>query len=233
MITQKEIKQLLQKEDPTVLEFGAHKGGDTGKFLHVFPGIKIYCFEPDPRCIEGFKKCIKDERCVLIEAAVSNIDGKTLLNMSTGSRPSRAHNLIRALGLSKCYAAIKGSDWDMSSSIKNAVSYPIDYPWLSFGNTVEVKTIRPDTWVKQNDIHSVDFIWSDIQGAERDMIEGARNTLAITKYLYMEYGETSSYPEAMTRAATIALMGKHHFAIVPEYSDKEHIGNLLFANRSL
>jgi hypothetical protein len=72
-----------------------------------------------------------------------------------------------------------------------------------------------------------------VQGAERDMIEGAGNTLKITKFFYMEYGETSPYPETMTKEGTIMLMSTHNFDSVEKYSSRSKIGNLLFVNKKL
>lgn len=83
-MNQKEIRRLLGKDNPTILEIGAHKGEDTLKFLREFPNIQIYSFEPDPRCTCDFKKAVLDERSTLIEAAVSDRDGETTLHMSTG-----------------------------------------------------------------------------------------------------------------------------------------------------
>src|SRR3989338_4721073 len=113
-LNQKEIKGLLQKEDPLVLELGAHKGFDTKRFLEEFTNIKIYCFEPDPRCISAFKNLIRDPRCELIERAVSNKDGKTILNVSGGYFPGRWHRLyklLRFLGLTK-YLFKNQEQWD-------------------------------------------------------------------------------------------------------------------------
>ena len=211
------IKRLLEKENPLILEIGSHIGSDTKLILNSFRDITIYCFEPDPRCITKFKSNIKDNRCALIEVAVSNTNGTILLNLSGGVNPDMPIT----------------EGWDASSSIKKAVSHGLDYPWLTFDLSIEVKTIKLDTWVIENNIKSLDFIWSDIQGAERDMIEGAINTLKITKYLYMEYGEISTYPEAMTRDETITVMERHNFEIIPELSDTGKTGNLLFKNSYL
>ena len=41
-LDQREIKKLLQKEDPIILELGSANGGDTRKFLDQFKDIKIY-----------------------------------------------------------------------------------------------------------------------------------------------------------------------------------------------
>jgi FkbM family methyltransferase len=213
----KAIIKLLRKENPLILEVGSHVGEHTIFFLNAFKDIRIYCFEPDPRCIAKFRGSIKDQRCTLIEGAVSNTDGTTLLNLSGGLHPMMAH---------------KG-DWDASSSIKKAMSHNQRYPWLTFDSTVEVKTIRLDTWVLENNISYIDFIWSDVQGAERDLIKGAEYTLKMTKYFYTEYGEISTYPEAMTRDETIAILTRKNFKIIQELSDTGEIGNLLFENKDV
>ena len=47
------IKKLLNnKEDPVIIEIGAHYGEDTVEFLKEFDDVKMYCFEPDPRNIQ-------------------------------------------------------------------------------------------------------------------------------------------------------------------------------------
>jgi hypothetical protein len=61
-------------------------------------------------------------------------------------------------------------DWNVSSSIKNSVSKSSVYPWLSFDRTIEVKTIKLDILIKENNITAVDFIWADVQGAEGEMV---------------------------------------------------------------
>ena len=201
------VKNLLKKENPIILEVGACMGEDTINFLEEFKDILIYCFEPDPRCIAGFKKNIKDDRCTLIEAAVSNEDGKAALNISGGWPAYVPRVFNKLLGLARCYRfivticnRIRGKEWHMSSSIKKSVSHSKDYPWLTFNETVECKTIKLDTFTKENNISFIDFMWVDVQGAERDVIEGGgRNTLKVTKYFYVEYGEISSYPSAMAR----------------------------------
>ena len=71
MITMAEIRQLVGKDDPTVLEIGCNDGEDTQRFLDHFPGIKLYCFEPDPRAIAKFQRRINDSRCRLMPVALS------------------------------------------------------------------------------------------------------------------------------------------------------------------
>ena len=236
-IDQKEIRQLLKKDNPTILEIGAHKGEDTLKFLQEFPNIRIYSFEPDPRCIRDFKKAVIDNRCTLVEAAVSDNDGQTTLHMSTGW-PVKVSELLRILGGKRFWTFVISSyrrwrgiekEWTGASSIKESVPYSKRWPWLTFDKSVKVKTLRLDTWTKDNNINSVDFTWVDVQGAEKDLIKGAAQTLKNTRYFYTEYGATSCYPDAMTKEKTIELLREYGFQVIPEYCDRN---NLLFANKS-
>jgi FkbM family methyltransferase len=222
MLDQKVIRKILQKENPIILEIGSHIGLDTLKFLNEFTDITIYCFEPDPRCILVFKQIINDQRCILIEAAVSNVDGKGYLHLSGGWPHMYKDPTDWIYG---------SGNWNASSTIKKPISHSSRYPWLIFDKKVEVTTIKLDTWIKYNNINSIDFVWADVQGAEKELIEGAIETLKIIKYLYTEYGEVSPYPEAMTREETIELLERYKFEIVPEYSDQGKIGNLLFKNK--
>jgi FkbM family methyltransferase len=224
MLDQKGIKSILQKENPFVLEIGSHIGLDTKKFLNEFKDITIYCFEPDPRCIAVFKEMVKDPRCTLIEAAVSNTDGTIPLHLSGGWPPGYKDQWDWVFGR---------GEWNASSSIKNAVSHSNMYPWLSFEKTIEVRTLKLDTWTKENSIESVDFIWADVQGAERELIEGAVNTLPMVNYFFTEYGEKSAYPDALTRQETIDMLNQYDFEIMRQYSDESSIGNLLFRNKIL
>jgi len=237
-IDQKQIKQLLGKDNPTVLEIGAHKGEDTLKFLSEFPDIRIYSFEPDPRCIVGFKRAVVDDRSTLVEAAVSDNDGEVTLHMST-SWPVKIPRLLSALGAKRVWTRVvlayrrwRGTEkeWTGASSIKESVPRSKRWPWLTFDKTAEVRTTRLDTWTKENSIDSVDFMWVDVQGAERNLIKGAVRTLKTTRYFYTEYGATSCYPDALTEEATTELLREHGFEPIPEYRDRS---NLLFVNRAL
>jgi FkbM family methyltransferase len=238
-MTPHDVKQLLQKENPLVLEIGANVGGDTAGFLQEFADIRIFCFEPDPRCIAAFKQQIHDSRCVLIEAAVSDRSGSAVLSMSSGAPPVVPQILRKFRVTKKIYSVLASyfhtsqGDWNASSSIVEARSHPKDVPWLIFNKQIEVPTISLDEWTQQQGIGEIDFVWADVQGAEKKVIEGAVDTLKRIRFFYTEYGATSSYPEALTRRETIDLITNHGFELVPEYSERRKIGNLLFRNLSL
>lgn len=211
-IQHKEIKKLLHTDSPTIVEIGAHEGGDSKKFLEQFKNLQLFCFEPDDRCIRVFKEKITDNRCVLVEKAVGNKNGKVTFYPSTGCPDE--------VGTRK--------DFNASSSIVKPTNNPESYPWLHFKEGVEKDIIRLDDFVQENAIEHIDFIWIDVQGAERDLIEGGRKALSLTKFLKIEYGETETYSSAMTREETIERLSELNFKLLEEYSSKKTVGDLVF-----
>ena len=86
--------------------------------------------------------------------------------------------------------------------------------------------MRLDTWTAENGLEAVDFIWADVQGAEGDLIAGARQTLARTRYFYTEYSNEEWYQGQPSLADIIEMLSG--FDIVARYSM-----DALFANRAL
>ncbi len=55
-------------------------------------------------------------------------------------------------------------------------------------------------------IESVDLLWVDIQGAERDMIAGGQRTLKNTRYLFIEAEEQQFYEGQAVRPELLAML---------------------------
>lgn len=176
------IRCLVGRDDPTIGEIGAHDGYDSKKFLNTFPGIRLFCFEPDPRPIIRFKQRIQDDRCELIEAAISDIDGFTIMYRSSGASPPDY----------KTPATV----WDASGSILQPTGHYELSPWVTFPDDLQlqVRTIRLDTWFAQHsELDVIDYLRIDVQGAEALLIKGGLETLAHTHYFYTEYYNTPMY----------------------------------------
>ncbi|NBD18394.1 MAG: FkbM family methyltransferase [Cyanobacteria bacterium] len=174
-ITRAEVKEYVNKPNPTILEIGAHHGEHTVLFSEMFESPKIYCFEPDPRNIVSFKQRVGDHPYItLFEMAVSSNSGTTELYQSSG--------------VSK-----KSIEHDCSSSIKKPKNHLYVYPTIKFDQKVLVNTISLDEWCNQYKINCIDFIWMDVQGAEMDVFQGANQALKLTRYLYTEYNNNELY----------------------------------------
>jgi len=171
-LTAEEIRDLVG-ESPVMLEVGCNDGTDTLRFLDAMPGIRLFCFEPDPRPAAVFKARVP---VFLIEAAVSDVDGTAVLYQS-GGRPDPS-----GVG-----------EWNKSSSIVEPTGHLKMSPWCKFTPAITVPTVRLDTWLAQYDVPAIDFIWADVQGCEAKMISGGTETLKRTRWLYTEWYPTAMY----------------------------------------
>jgi len=209
-MNKQEIKELINTENPTILEIGAHDGSDTNDFLQTFKFGYFYCFEPDPRCVKKHKVNVNDSRCKLFEVALSNENSKGLLYMSGGWPPDWPGS----------------GDWDYSSSLKKPLNHLKMHPWCKFDKTTIVKTITLDQWTMENVKGKIiDFIWMDVQGAEGDVIKGGLNTLRYrTKYIYTEYANDEQYEGQLNLEAILKLLS--NFVLLRQIDNNVLLKNL-------
>lgn len=201
------IKKLLGKDNPTIFEIGCADGKDTLEFISTFgPGLKIHCFEPEIKNIKIVKETVKFDGHHLFEGAVSNNNGSIIFNRS------RTDN---------------ESDLSYSGSIKRPKHHLTNWPFIKFDQQVEVKTITIDTYCKENNIDFIDFIWADVQGAELDMIEGAKEMLTNkVRYIYTEYANIEYYENQPTLEKILETLG-NNWEIVHDFKTDVLIKNKL------
>lgn len=221
------IKKYVSKrliELPVIVEIGSHYGEDSIDFLKVMNPICVHCFEPDPRNIFVFKKYINDRRIHLWEFAVSNFDDE-LVDFHQSYKSEFSSHMF-----DKYYWIDKKEYVDIKINASGASSLKKGHPLLDEGDTIKVRTIRIDTWAKLNDITNIDFLWVDVQGAEREVVEGLGELSKRIKYVWIEFGE-DKYEGYMDRKETISLFYSIDFNLDKSISDKGNKGNLLFSRR--
>jgi len=171
------IHELVDRDDPLILEVGCNDGSDTEEFLATFPGVMIHCFECDPRPIWAFRQKIVDPRAHLYEIALSDRDGTAILHMSGGTT-----------------AGAYKEDWDLSSSLLAPRLHLERHPWVTFERELEVATVRLDAWAEMTiPKRKIDFIWMDVQGAEHLVIAGGTKTFSRSRFCYFEYANSELY----------------------------------------
>jgi len=206
------IKDLLATDEPVILEIGANCGQTTIEFLEHFPKATIHCFEPDPRAIRKFKQAINHPNIFLHEIAIGKTNGYISFNQSAGGE------------------AIDPEGWDHSGSIKAPKAHLEMFPWVRFDKKIDVPVMCLDYWAALNNIRHVDFIWADVQGAEEDMIIGARETLKRTRFVYTEYYDNECYAEQIGFEQLYQLLNQ--FLVLKKYGNDVLLENF-FANKSL
>jgi FkbM family methyltransferase len=175
-----DIYRLVGKDDPVIIEIGANVGQTTVAFIKRMPKAKIYCFEPDPRAAQHFREVFSalDANVTLFECAVGDATGTVVFHQSSGEGDLK--------------------DWNQSGSIREPKSHLQVWPWIKFQDQIDVPIVRLDDWALTHDITDVDFIWADVQGAEIDLINGAKHTLARTRFFYTEYSNDEWYEGQIT-----------------------------------
>jgi FkbM family methyltransferase len=168
-----QLRDLVGKDAPLILEIGANDGTHTKWFKDVFPDAIIHCFEPDARAAKVFRERLMNSKDVhLHEIAVGAISGETQFYPSVG---------------------FGERDWTASGSLHKPTGHIETHPNIGFSPPVRIPSLRLDDWCKQNGISKVDFIWMDVQGAELDVFSGAKETLLATRFLYTEYSIQELY----------------------------------------
>lgn len=172
---------VLSKDEPiTIVELGAHVGMHTRLFRWLFPKARIWAFEPDPRNIAEIKRLGVDKSVHIVEAAIGDHDGTMTMHLSSGK--VKAGDPRTSL-----------SNWTFSSSLKQPRGHLKRFQWVKFPHTAKVKVITLDTFVREQGIDVIDFLWADVQGAEDMMIAGGQQALARTRYLFTEYSDEQLY----------------------------------------
>lgn len=165
MLTIKVRRILMETPSPTVIELGACDGRYTNALFECCQGNAcFFAFEPDPRNLARLTRNIPS-RVRLVSSAAGNV---------TGTMPF--------------YLASPQPNGEIgSSSISPFKDQSKAFEWCKMEGIVSVHCWRLDDFCKEHSVPFVDFIFMDIQGAERLMIEGAQEMLKSTRYLWTEF----------------------------------------------
>ena len=89
--------------------------------------------------------------------------------------------------------------------------------------------MRLDSWWEEiaELLPLIDLIWADVQGSEHNMIQGGRQTLERTRFLYSEVYAQPMYEGQQNLDQLLALLGSD-WELIGRYDD-----NFLARNRTL
>lgn len=214
-IKQRVFESLNSKEGAIILEIGSHYGEDTIDFLNVFDRPIVYCFEPHPRNASFMRKHfnMNEDSCDynggkihLNEIALFSEDGSADFYMAYGPLPKDKEIPDKYKWMDESSYRDLRLNNSGGSSLKQG-------PKVVEGvESVKVKTVCLDTWFSSKNIDNIDFIWMDVQGAERDVVDGGIETFSNASFVWTEFGETS-YEGGLSKKETIFMfegMGFKH-----------------------
>jgi FkbM family methyltransferase len=187
---------LEDMKDAVIVEAGAYDGKYTSIIVEALPSppAAYFAFEPDPRNIERFRTRDLPAFVELVGAAIGAEDG--FADMWLSSRPGR-----------------EGA----SSSLRKPTGHLSHYPSTRFPCKARFQVRSLDSFATEKGIDRVDFLFTDIQGSERDLFAGGRSTLSGTKYWFTVAHTTAIYDGMWTRSEI--LNNLPGWKVVAEFRD--------------
>ena len=181
-----------------IIEVGANTGTDSRRMLDVFTDASLICFEPDPRAIKAWRRSVRSSRAELREIAVSNYVGYVEFNQSGGLPPGADPEEFP-------------DGWHLSGSVLPPKNHTSVHRWSTFDKKLRVRCETLDYALEGIDFLSdgelpIGLIWADVQGAERELIEGAKEVLTKTKFLYTEFSNEELYEGQVSLRSLLRML---------------------------
>jgi FkbM family methyltransferase len=157
------IRCLALSDSPTVFfEIGAYDGADTAWLFEACKKpSRYFAFEPDPRNIRSFPTGRLPVGVSFYGLAVGAVEGLASFYPSADNHRS-------------------------SSSLRKPLRHLDVYPHVGFIGETSVQVTTLDAFCDRSGIDRIDFLWADMQGAERDMVAGGEQILKKTKFMFLE-----------------------------------------------
>jgi FkbM family methyltransferase len=200
------ISSLIPKNS-MILDVGAYNGRDAAELSEACSS-DIHVFEPYPASYESIK-LLHNPRLILWPYALGGFKGKIPMHIAKGHV--------------------------QSNSIREPKKHKKIWPDIKFRGKVDIQIIMLDDWFRawQNenpDCKGIDLAWVDVNGSEADFIFGGMKTLAVTKYIYIEYCAIQLYDGAMNKEQTMKMLSG--FELMGEYNAGPSYGNIFLKNKN-
>ncbi len=189
------VRELHGFKKVSVIELGAHRGEEYEWITRDLPVVLYTAVEADPRHIDELRRKLRgpfSDAPMVFHAAIAAHDGTVKLNLCD-------NNAGQAKG---------------SSSIHAPTGHLKHFDWCTFDEQVEVKAMTLDSVAKFT-TGPIDLLWVDIQGAERDMIEGGTEALKRTRLIMIEAEECEMYEGQALKPELLAMLPD--FEVVEDY----------------
>ena len=201
------VKKFLPS-NPLIVEGGAHIGKDTLEMAEIWPGGKIFAFEPVPSLhtqLVAKTRTVNNVHCYPV--ALSDFTGSTTMYVSSG-------------------------DSDGSSSLLMPKEHIYEHPNVRFSEKIQVETITLDEWADKQGIDHVDFLWLDMQGHELAVLKASPRMLGSARAIHTEVSLKETYKGVPLYPEFRHWMENKGFKVIREALPWPDMGNVLFVNRS-
>ncbi len=181
----------------TVFDVGANEGQSAREFLRLFPGARIFSFEPTPAIFARLLSFAAAHPLVTaINQALADTTGKSVLNENAFHQTN-----------SLLAANPQGSDY-------------LGPQVLDCQSTVEVELTTLDAFCREASVSRIELLKLDVQGYELRVLKGARELLAGRKIgcLVLEVTFIPLYEQQATIQELITLLSDHQYDLMGFYN---------------
>lgn len=196
----------------TIIDVGANRGQFALAARRCFPSARIISFEPLIEAAGRYKRVFAhDRRTSIYEVAIAAREGDTLIHISHAD--------------------------DSSSLLPITKRQNELFPGTAEKETRQVKITPLDAVLSAQDIGSPALLKIDVQGFERQVLEGCTSLLNSFSYVYVECSFVELYEGQPLAHEVIAFMAEHCFVLCGVYNvdyDKNGAaiqGDFLFNNK--
>jgi FkbM family methyltransferase len=216
------------KEEMIVFDVGANNADQTRPFLEK--GADVWAFEPNPIMIHDMNVRLgTNPRFHLTECAVSDKEGTCPFYLSG---PNNLKNpLDHHIGFPNY-----GSSSLLNFEENLDKTWPGRLDFVPFGK-IEVKVIRLDKFMKENNIPHIDYLHIDTQGNDLSVMRGLGEYLPKVKRGVLEAPTSktvSLYKESHTMIDAIKFLKENNFKIddIESNTPEENEVNIYFSQKN-
>lgn len=190
----KQLAKFVNSPSPVVVEAGIFDGRDTLKLFNYWPEATIYGFEPHP---------------TMFDIAQRNLSNRKNVHLHQVALVEDEHT--------ESIALISGTDAlgqpHSSSSILEPAMHLDVFPDVRFEMISIVRATTLDKFFRESGVESVDLMWLDLQGAELQVLRGARDYLDVVDCIYLEISDKPMYAGACTFAELHEFLSGSGFSL--------------------
>lgn len=153
---------LCGREDPVIIDGGAHRGQSVAAFSSLVPRAQFHCFEPDPVLADCLRRAFAGRGSVkVVQAALGESRGRANFNINA-SRPT--NSLLPAA------EGLQPNLQDLCQAVAQ----------------IEVEVTTLDDYCGESGLARVDILKLDLQGYDYMALQGGRFALRETSIVMVE-----------------------------------------------
>ena len=159
-----------------VLDIGSWHLVQSIEFSNIFHNARIAAFEPVP---DSYQLCISNLNGLDAQKKNRISIHNIALSDNTGSVPFYAVEMSVKQKIDEGFSSLL----KFNGKLKNAY-----YDEELVQKKIMVQSDTLDNWCRENEVHEIDIIWIDVQGAELLVFQGGGNILKNTRIIMTEVG---------------------------------------------